>query len=66
MPASCTIKYWDGTGWVNVRNSGTPGVLADQYNTTVFDPVETSRIRVEMAAKASTSTGILEWRVWGR
>ncbi|WP_027629345.1 DUF5695 domain-containing protein [Ruminiclostridium cellobioparum] len=65
VPASCTIKYWDGTGWVNVRNSGTPGVLADQYNTTVFDPVETSRIRVEMTAKASTSTGILEWRVWG-
>lgn len=46
------------------NTSGTPGVLADQYNTTVFDPVNTSRIHFEMTAKASTSTGILEWKVW--
>ncbi|XID96125.1 DUF5695 domain-containing protein [Paenibacillaceae bacterium WGS1546] len=65
LPASYTIQYWNGSAWVNVANPSGLGVLPNQYNTTTFDPVNTNRIRVNIAAKATTSTGIQSWKVYG-
>jgi hypothetical protein len=65
LPASYTIQYWNGTAWANVANPSGLGVLADQYNTTTFTPVSTTRLRINITAKATTSTGISSWKVFG-
>lgn len=65
LPASCSIQYWNGSAWVNVGNPIGLGVLGNQYNTTTFTAVSTNRIRLNITAKSSYSTGILEWKVWG-
>jgi hypothetical protein len=58
-PNDAYIVYWGGTEWVNAGNIGT---LNDQYNALKLG-IRSSRIRVYM--KSVTSTGILEWRVYG-
>ncbi|MHA7967632.1 DUF5695 domain-containing protein [Paenibacillus sp. CAU 1782] len=65
LPASYAIQYWNGTAWINVANPSGLGLLGNQYNTTTFDPVSTNRVRVNITAKATTSTGIQSWRVNG-
>jgi hypothetical protein len=64
-PASSSIQYWNGTVWVNVANPSGLGVLANQYNVTTFTPVATTKIRLNITAKATYSTGIEQWRVYG-
>lgn len=39
------------------------GTLTNQYNTTTFDPVTTSKVRVYF--KSVDASGVLEWKVWG-
>ncbi|OXS59290.1 hypothetical protein B1A99_11750 [Cohnella sp. CIP 111063] len=65
LPASYTIQYWDGSSWVNVSGASGLGLLANQYNTTTFAPVTTTQIRLNITAKATTSTGIESWRANG-
>jgi len=65
LPASYTIQYWDGSAWVNVSGASGLGLLANQYNTTTFAPVTTTQIRLNITAKATTSTGIESWRANG-
>ncbi|QOS77130.1 putative Ig domain-containing protein [Paenibacillus sp. JNUCC31] len=65
LPASFYIQYWTGTDWVKVPDPSEYGVLPDQYNVTSFDPVTTTKIRLTMKAKATTSTGIQQWKVIG-
>nr|WP_233566685.1 DUF5695 domain-containing protein [Cohnella endophytica] len=65
LPASCSIQYWNGTAWVNVASPSGLGLLANQYNTTTFTPVSTNKIRLNITAKATTSTGVESWKVNG-
>lgn len=64
-PASCAYKYWDGNAWVAVTNPVGLGIAADTYNTTTFTPITTTKIRLEMTAQSTASTGIEEWKVYG-
>ena len=64
-PASCSVQYWNGSSFVLVSNPSGLGVALNQYNTTTFDPVTTTRLRLSIQSDASGhSTGILEWRVY--
>lgn len=65
VPDSYTIQYWNSSAWVNVGNPTGLGVLANQYNTTTFTAVSTNKIRLNIKAKASFSTGIESWKVNG-
>jgi hypothetical protein len=65
LPASSSIQYWNGTAWVNVASPVGLGLLANQYNTTTFTPVSTNKLRLNITAKATTSTGIQSWKVYG-
>jgi len=65
LPASCSIQYWNGSAWVNVANPVGLGILGNQYNTTTFTPVTTTKLRLNMTAKSTTSTGIESWKVYG-
>jgi alpha-glucosidase/alpha-D-xyloside xylohydrolase len=63
VPKACRVLYWDGKGFVPVSNPSGLGLARDQFNTTTFDEVRTSKLRLEMDSD-SKSTGILEWKVY--
>jgi hypothetical protein len=64
MPAGCALSYWDGSHFVPVAGVSGLGVAANQYNTTTFDKITTSGLRLEFGASGNSSTGILEWKVF--
>ena len=62
LPKACRLMYFDGQKFVPVSNTRGLGLKEHQYNTTTFDPVRTTRLRLEMDSSGE-STGILQWRV---
>jgi len=63
LPKGCRLLYWDGKRFVPVRNPSGLGVAKDQFNTTTFDEVRTTKLRLEIDS-TERSTGILEWKVY--
>ena len=63
VPKAYRLLYWDGKGFVPVGNPSGLGVAKDTFNTTTFDAVRTTKLRLEMDGD-SKSTGILEWKVY--
>ncbi len=46
-PADYTIQYWDGSGWVDVKEvERSPKSPAEGFNTVIFQPVTTTKVRV--------------------
>ncbi len=64
LPKACRLLYWDGDRFVPVGNPSGLGVQGSQYNTTTFDEVRASRLRLEIDSNEPYSTGILEWKVY--
>ena len=64
LPTACRLLYWDGQAFVPVKNASGLGVQKDRYNTTTFDEVRTTRLRLEIDGDGEYSTGILEWKVY--
>lgn len=63
-PKACRVLYWDGSNFVPVKNASGLGVDRDKFNTTTFDEIRTSKLRLEMDSDGTLSTGILEWKVY--
>lgn len=64
-PISCSLRYWNGTSFVPVSNPVGLGVALNQFNTTTFSPVTTTKLRLLFQSDtAGHSTGILQWRVY--
>jgi len=64
LPKACRLLYWDGGSFAPVSNASGLGVSGDKHNTTTFDKVRTSRLRLEIDSSGTYSTGILEWKVY--
>ncbi len=64
IPAACRLLYWDGQAFVAVQHPQGLGIAENRYNTTTFDEVQTTRVRLEIDAAGTYSTGILEWKVY--
>jgi DUF1680 family protein len=67
LPGKCRVLYWNGADFVPVNNADGLGLKRNQYNTTTFDEVTTTKLRLEIdsAAKGiNFSTGILQWKVY--
>ena len=64
LPKECRLKYWDGKSFVPVGNASGLGLAKNKFNTTTFDEVSTTKLRLEMDSNGTFSTGILEWRVY--
>lgn len=64
LPAACRLLYWSGEKLVPVSNPSGLGVEGSRYNTTTFDEVTTSRLRLEIESSGTFSTGVLEWKVY--
>lgn len=63
-PSASRLLYWDGSDFVPVGNPSGLGVEVNKYNTTTFDEILTSKLRLEIASDGTNSTGILEWKVY--
>lgn len=64
LPKACRLLYFNGEDFFPVGNPSGLGVAASRYNTTTFDEVRTSRLRLEIDSDGEFSTGVLEWRVY--
>jgi len=64
LPKACRLLYWDGQAFVPVKNASGLAVQKDRYNTTTFDEVRTTRLRLEIDGDGEYSTGLLEWKVY--
>ena len=63
-PSACRLKYWDGTNFVLVPDPVGLGVVLNQYNTTMFDAVSSTRFRLEFDSDGTHSTGVLQWKIY--
>ena len=63
LPKACRLLYWDGKRFVAAGKASGLGVAKDRFNTTTFDEVTTTKLRLEIDS-ATGSTGILDWRVY--
>lgn len=64
LPTACRLKFWDGSSFQSVSHASGLGVLPDRFNTTSFDEVATTRIRLEFDSDGRSSTGLLQFRVY--
>ena len=64
LPKAVRLKYWDGNSFVAVTEVSGPGLAKNKYNTATFGEISTTRLRLEMDAEGTFSTGILEWKVY--
>ncbi len=63
-PKLCRLLYWNGQEFTPVQNTVGLGVVGNAFNTTTFDEVKTSKLRLEITSDGRLSTGILEWKVY--
>ncbi len=63
-PTSYRILYWNGSEFVPVANPQGLGRAANQFNSTTFDQVTTTRLKIELTSDGKLSPGILEWKVF--
>lgn len=63
-PKECRLLYWNGTEFVPVGNPSGLGIAGNTFNSTTFDEVRTSKLRLEIVSDGRLSTGILEWKVY--
>ena len=64
LPKLCRLLYWNGQAFTPVNNPSGLGVEESKYNSTTFDEVRTSKLRLEIDSDGQYSTGILEWKVY--
>ena len=64
LPYAYRIKYWDGNDFVAVSNDSGLGLQNNEYNRTTFDPVQTTKLKIEVDSADRFPGTILEWQVF--
>ncbi|MEO1258699.1 MAG: glycoside hydrolase family 127 protein [Bacteroidota bacterium] len=70
IPKSWQLLYWEegpsetaDPNWKPVGSAGGFPVVKDGWNEVHFEPVQTTKVRLEMVAQDSVSVGVHEWEV---
>jgi DUF1680 family protein len=63
LPQAYRLKYWDGKDYVPVNNPVGMGMESDKFNSTSFNEITTTRLRLEIDSVARFASTILEWKV---
>lgn len=63
LPGAYHLEYWDGSGFQPVQHPNGLGLQNDQFNTTSFDEVRTTRLRVVMDSSDRFASTLAEWKV---
>lgn len=58
------VLYWDGTDYLPVTGVVGGETRRDRYNTTTFDPVTTTRLRLVYGGAENAGVAVLRWKVW--
>ena len=64
VPQSYRILYWNGSDFVPVAQPQGLRTEPDTFNATTFEPVKTSKLRLEVVPQSGGVAGILEWKVF--
>jgi uncharacterized protein len=64
LPEKYRLSYWDGNGFVPVKNPTGLGLVNNELNRTSFDEVKTTKIRLELDSADRASATLLEWIVY--
>ena len=64
LPEAYHIKYWDGNNFVPVNNATGVGLTNNQLNSSTFDEIKTTRMRIELDSADRFAATILEWIVY--
>ncbi len=63
IPKSWRLLYKDAGQWKQVSNASEYGRQKDKFNNVIFEPVQTTSLRLEAQLQPDFSAGILEWRI---
>jgi DUF1680 family protein len=63
LPGVYHLEYWDGSVFQPVQHPNGLGLHNDQFNTTSFDEVRTTRLRVVMDSCDRFASTLVEWKV---
>lgn len=63
LPGSYRIEYWDGKTFQPVHNAQGLGLDNRTFNTTTFDEITTTRLRLTMDSADRYDVTLLEWTV---
>jgi DUF1680 family protein len=64
LPESYRVLYWNGSDFTPVSQPHGFGLSLDTFNTTTFEPVRTSKLRLEVTPQMDRPAGIIEWKVF--
>jgi uncharacterized protein len=64
LPQTYRVLYWNGNDFFPVNQPQGFGVALDSFNVTTFEPVKTTKLRLEVAPQEGQPAGILEWKVF--
>jgi len=64
LPSAYRLEYWDGSHFQPVHNAAGFGLRNNAYNSTDFDEVSTTRLRLEMDSADRWVASLLEWQVF--
>lgn len=64
LPRRLTVQYWDGSSFKPVTNASGSGIVNNQFSSTIFDPVSTTRLRVEVDSAMRFPATVIEWMVF--
>ena len=63
LPGSYRVEYWDGSVFQPVHNAQGLGLVNRSLNTTTFDEITTTRLRLVMDSTDRYDVTLLEWTV---
>ena len=64
LPKAYKVQYWDGNAFVPVKNAKGLGLVNKQFNTTTFDEIQTTRMRIEVDSATMFPSNVQEWIVY--
>jgi hypothetical protein len=64
LPEAYRLQYWDGSAFVPVKNASGFGLTNNQLNSTRFDEIRTTKIRLELDSADRGTATLLEWMVY--
>ena len=64
LPRAYRVEYWNGVRFVPVSNAVGLGLANGCFNPTLFDAVETTRLRLEMDSADRWVAALQEWKVF--
>lgn len=64
MPEAYHVKYWDGSNFIPVKNVSGLGMINNQLNSTTFDEIKTTKVRLELDSADRGTAALLEWIVF--